>query len=507
MKKCSFSNIYLYFCSAKSLRTKTITITKTMTKTITKMKYILTLLFGVWSCLTLSAVTQQEARAYITNRQYPQAVTAYRALIQQKTLAKNPDVNKFFGQALCMTGAYEESIPYLEFAANKNKTGAWWYLGISRQHLYDFEGAIQAMEKYRSQMNKGSMWIPRIDSVVAECQVGLKGVGHVQDIAVIDSMIVSKELFFSHYKLGPESGRILNPRQCGELFSSRADSTFASVFENQAGDYRVLACSDAEGYHLYESHLFSGQWSELQAIASIDAGTRTLCYPFLRSDSETLFFACDSTPGYGGFDIYKTHYSTENESYYTPERMPMPFNSPYDDYMLAIDETHQVGWWATNRNTAEGLVCIYLFLIDEQPRYLDGRNPDRARVSSIADSWRDPKGYEALVEEVLSAPQFVEEKEEIRIPISDAVVYASVDQFRNPKAREMYEASLRIESDLLTVQGELDSMRQDYHSANAKRRTDLRKSILDAEQKEQQLMDHLHATQKKFRSLELTPNP
>ncbi len=467
------------------------------------MRFILSLFLGLLNCLSLLAVTQQEARAYITNQQYPQAVTAYRALIQQKTLTKNPDINKFFGQALCMTGAYEESIPYLEFAASKNKTGAWWYLGISRQHLYDFEGAIQAMEKYRSQMNKGSMWLPRIDSVVAECQVGLKGVGHVQDIAIIDSMIVSKDLFFSHYKLGSESGRILAPQQCGEIFSSRADSADASVFENQAGDYRVMACLTDEGnYRLFESHLFSGEWSEPQMMASIDAGTHKLCYPFLRSDSETLFFACDSTPGYGGFDIYKTHYSTENESFYTPERMPMPFNSPYDDYMMAIDETHQVGWWATNRNTAEGMVCIYLFLIDDQPRYLDGRNPERARISSIAETWRDSKGYEALVEEILSAPQFVEEKEEIRIPISDAVVYTSVDQFRNPKAREMYDTSLRIESDLLTIQGELDSMRQEFHSANAKRRGELSKSILAAEQKEQQLIDQLHASQKKYRSFE-----
>ena len=472
-------------------------------KLIPTMRYIFTLLLICLCRLTLQAVTQQEARAYITNRQYPQAVTAYRSLMQQKTLAKNPDCNKFFGQALCMTGAYEESIPYLEFAASKAKTGAWWYLGISRQHLYDFDGAIQALEKYRSLMNRNSMWLPLIDSIEAECQIGLKGISHVQDVVIIDSMIVSRDAFFSHYKLGAESGRVLSVRQCGELFSSHADSTFASVFENQAGDYRMLASVNGEGqYRLLESHLFSGEWSEPSVIASIDAGQRKLCYPFLRSDSETLFFACDSTPGFGGFDLYKTHYSTENGSYYTPERMPMPFNSPFDDYMMAIDETHSVGWWATNRNTASDMVCIYLFQLDDAPTYLDGRNVERARISSIAETWREAEGYEALVEEIRSAPQFVEEKEEIRIPINDAVVYTSVDQFRNQKAREEYEASLRIESDLLDVQGSLDAMRQDYHSANAKHRAELRNSILQAEQKEQLLLVQLRASQKKYRNLE-----
>lgn len=466
-------------------------------------KYILILLCVVVSCLQSMAVTQQEARAYITNKQYPQAVQAYRTLMQQPKFAKDADCNKFFGQALCMTGAYEESIPYLEKGAKGNKIGAWWYLGISRQHLYDFEGAIEALEKYRGHMSKGSVWLPRIDSIEAECQIGLKGVSHVQDVVIIDSIIVAKEAFFGHYKLGSESGRILDARTCGEMFSNLANGAESSLFENQASDYRLLATRTEEGYRLYESHLFAGEWAEPQVISSIDMGANQICYPFLRSDSETLFFACDSTPGYGMLDIYKTHYSTENESYYRPERMPMPFNSPYDDYMMAIDETHQVGWWATNRNTTEGMVCIYLFLIDDSPSYLEGRNPDRARITSIAETWRNKNGYEQLIEEIAEAPQFVVEVDEIRIPINDRAVYTSVDQFRNPKAKEIYELSQRVESELLTVQGELDSMRQEYHSANYKRREDLKKVILQMEKKEQQLTDQLKAAQKKYRNLEL----
>lgn len=466
-------------------------------------RYILILLCVALSVIQMNAVTQQEARAYITNKQYPQAVHAYRTLMQKSTFAKNADCNKFFGQALCMTGAYEESIPYLEFGAKNNKIGAWWYLGISRQHLYDFEGAIEAMEKYRSHMSKGSVWLPRIDSIVAECQIGLKGVSHVQDVVIIDSIIVAKEAFFGHYKLGSESGRILDAKACGEMFANLANGEETTMFENQASDYRLLASKTEEGYRLYESHLFAGEWAEPQVIASIDMGTSQICYPFLRSDSETLFFACDSTPGYGQMDIYKTHYSTENESYYKPERMPMPFNSPYNDYMMAIDETHQVGWWATDRNTAEGMVCIYLFQVEDSPTYLEGRNPERAQVSSIAATWRNPNGYEALLEEIAEAPQFVVEVEEIRIPIDDRTVYTSVDQFRNPKAREAYDMSLHVESELLTVQGDLDSMRQEYHTANQKRREDLKKVILTMEKKEQQLSDQLNAVRKKYRNLEL----
>jgi len=467
------------------------------------MKYILTILCCICLASTARAVTQQEARAYVANGQYAQAVTAYRTLMQQPTLAKNADCNKLFGQALCMTGAYEEAVPYLEFAAGKSRSAAWWYLALSRQHLYDFEGAIAALEKYRPTVKKDAEWQARIDSVMSECQIGLKGIGHVQNVVIIDSIIVARDLFFSHYMLGAESGRMLDARKCGEPFATLADSTETAIFENQAADYRLMSVANDGRYSLYEFHLFNGVWSEPQRIASIDVGGRCLCFPFLRSDSETLFFACDSTPGFGGLDIYKTHYSTDTESYYAPERLGMPFNSPFDDYMMAIDETHQVGWWATNRNTPADKVCIYLFMADETPAYLDGRQPERARVASIADTWRRQKGYEALVEEIFSAPQFVVEKEEIRIPISDTKVYTSADQFRSPKAREAYEQSLNIEADLLAVQGDLDSMRQDYHSANSKHREALRQSILKAEKREEELIGQLRETQKKYRNLEI----
>lgn len=464
---------------------------------------VISLLCGLCLCTaTALAVTQQEAKAYVANGQYAQAVTAYRTLMQQPTLAKNADCNKFFGQALCMTGMYEESVPYLEFAANKSRSAAWWYLAISRQHLYDFEGALAALEKYRPMVKKDADWQARIDSVQAECQIGLKGIGHVQNVVVIDSLIVSREMFFSHYRLGAESGRILAPSKCGEPFVTLADSTHAAIFENQAADYRLLATVADGHYRLYESHLFGSEWAEPQLIASIEVGGRCLCYPFMRSDSETLYFACDSTPGFGGLDIYKTHYSTDNESFYAPERLGMPFNSPYDDYMMAIDETHQVGWWATNRNTSADMVCIYIFQLEESPAYLDGRQPERARLTSIASTWRKRGGYEALVEEIMNAPQFVEEKEEIRIPINDAVVYTSADQFRSTRARETYELSLRIEEELLAVQGELDAMRQDYHSANAKRRAEMKQNLVRAEQRERQLAEQLHIAQKQYRNLE-----
>ena len=461
------------------------------------MRYILTLFLLILTLNSAHAVTIQEARSYVTRQDYQKAVVAYRTLLQQQpSLAKNPDFNKFYGQSLCMTGAYRESVPYLEFGAKHGKSGAWWYLGISRQHLYEFAGAIEALEKYKALLSRNSTWIPRTDSIIAECEVGLKGIRHVQDVVILDSMIVPAKQFFAHYRLGAESGRLLP--------SGLTGNQDGMVFENQAADSRLFAAFADSVYCLYEQHLINGEWELPSVIASIDAGTRRLCFPFLRSDSETMYFACDSTPGFGGFDIYKTHYNSEAESFYKPERLGMPFNSPYDDYMMAVDETHQIGWWATNRNVkSDEMVCIYLFQMEEAPAYLDGEQPGRARIERVADSWRQKEGYDELVQEALNAPQFLEQREEVWIPISDELVYTSAEQFKSKAAREAYDASERIRANLEALRGELQGMREEWRSAGAKRQAALRSQILQDEKRERQLVEQLAAAQKKYRNLEI----
>lgn len=447
-----------------------------------------------------SAVTLQEAKKYIESHDYEKAVAAFRTLMQQPANAKNAECNKFFGQALCMTGAYEESLRYLQAGAKGNKNGAWYYLGISRQHLYDFEGAIEALEKYQSFCSKGSVWIERTDSIIAECRIGQKAVRHVQDVVIMDSLLVSEQAFFLHYKLGSESGRMLTAAACGEVFVEMTGREDAPVFENQAGDYRLFISEDNS---LYEIHRFNDEWDEPSLVASLDAGGNTLCYPFMLSDSETLYFSMDKTPGFGGFDIYKTHYNREEEEFYTPERLGMPFNSPFNDYMMAIDEMHQAGWWATDRNAPKGMICIYIFQFEEEPEYLEEENPERARIDAVAASWRKPEGYAAEMQQLLTAPQQPVAKSSLSIPISNGVTYTSVEDFVSEGAREAYEQAVRLEQELDTLLEETRQMRDEWREATPQRRQELRPSILFNEKRELQLRRQIREARKQYRNLEI----
>lgn len=438
------------------------------------------------SISSIFAVTKKEAQSLIENRNYVQAVVALRSLMQQSAYAKDADCNKWLGQSLCLTGHYAESLPYLQFAIRQNKkSGALWYLAISLQHLYDFEGAFEALDTYRPVLNS-PFWLARADSLESEINLGMRAMEHVQDIVVIDSLLVPRATFFSFYRLGSESGRVMN----GE------DGIF---FENQAGDYRIYSIDN----ELYQSHKVQDEWEELDPLPGLSSSEFQIIDPFMRSDGETIYFASDSLPGLGGLDLYKTKYNAEEGNYYQPERLGMPFNSPFDDYMLAIDETHQVGWWATERKQDPENVTIYLFLLNDDPEYLDEATVSRARIDNIAETWPSGENYSELVASIMTAEQSVSEESHAEIIISDNKKYSNKDQFTSAPALAAYENSCDLELQLEEIAIQLDMLRKEYSIQNNSNRNHLRTEILRLEELQLRLKDQLQDQVKNYRRLEL----
>lgn len=373
--------------------------------------------------------------------------------------------NKNEGKRLCQLGLYDEALPYLEKAVKQSrKSGALWYLAIVRQHLYDFDGALEAAETYRTVLSSDD-WLERADSLIAELNICRRAFDHTQDVVIIDSMLVARDDFFQYYHLGAESGRI----QQGEE---------GLYYENQAADHRIFS----DGEQLLETHKFQNKWEELQPLKGIGTEDFSIKYPFMRSDGETIYFACDSTPGMGGWDIYRTSYNSEEGEYYQPERLGMPFNSPYNDYMMAIDETHQVGWWATDRNAPADQVMIYLFIYEDDPNYLEDPTVSRARIDCIAETWREPGGYASLIAQLNEAPQApVVEAPKLHIVINDDKVYSSIEEFRNPTALAAYQRSESLKEQISELEKTVADARQQYPKANAQQKQLLQSKLLKAE--------------------------
>lgn len=122
------------------------------------------------------------------------------------------------------------------------------------------------------------------------------------------------------------------------------------------------------------------------------------------SDGTTLYFASSGEESLGGYDIFVTRLNLNTGNYLVPENMGMPFNSIYNDYMLAIDELNNVGWFVSDRFQEEDKLIVYLFIPNTEKKIYRGGDEARARslarISAIKDSWIKGSCYKPILEKI-----------------------------------------------------------------------------------------------------------
>lgn len=126
--------------------------------------------------------------------------------------------------------------------------------------------------------------------------------------------------------------------------------------------YFISDMSDGKGgTDIYVSHRnLSGGWDTPYNIGEKINTSGNELFPFILNDS-TLFFSSDRHIGLGGLDIYKA--KIRDNRVVTIENMGHPFNSPKDDFGLAVDHNQGEfrGYFSSNRYGGKGADDIYRF--------------------------------------------------------------------------------------------------------------------------------------------------
>ena len=185
------------------------------------------------------------------------------------------------------------------------------------------------------------------------------------------------------------------------------------------------------------------------------------------SDGLTLYFASTDHQSFGGYDLDVTRYNLATDSYLVPNQLNMPFNSPFNDYMMAIDEQKGIGWFASDRFQPEGQVCIYTFIPNERVTLIEGEEEGymarRAAITSIRDSWKEGTDYTALrasAQEKVIVEQDV--TGEFNFVINDLVTYHSLSDFKDRQAQSIYSQARGLSNQLWELNNELAEQREKY---------------------------------------------
>ena len=114
------------------------------------------------------------------------------------------------------------------------------------------------------------------------------------------------------------------------LIESDSVLIFSTKIDNSVPDYDLF----------YTVRLPNGAWDEPFRMPDIINTKGNEMFP--TGDGDTLYFSSDYHPGLGGLDIFKTYLDDERK-WTRPERLPVPINSPSDDFSYVVDKNASMG--------------------------------------------------------------------------------------------------------------------------------------------------------------------
>jgi outer membrane protein OmpA-like peptidoglycan-associated protein len=102
-----------------------------------------------------------------------------------------------------------------------------------------------------------------------------------------------------------------------------------------------------------------GEWGPAKNIGSVINTPFDEDGPFIDYDGKTLYFSSKGHKGMGGYDIYKSEYDAENDTWSAPINLGYPMNSPDNDVYFVSTPDGKRGYYASAKADGLGFTDIY----------------------------------------------------------------------------------------------------------------------------------------------------
>ena len=285
-----------------------------------------------------------------------------------------------------------------------------------------------------------------------------------------------------------DAGKLLPSAQ---VFPNRNNNMLWSdvTFVNPLATTAIFAATSDHTQRLHSVFRAGNGWTPATPLAGIDSLFNAPDYPFLLSDGTTLYFSAKGQESIGGYDIFVTRYNPESRQYVKPSNIGMPFNSPANEYLYAVDPTSGIGYLATDRRQAEGKVCIYSFIVPTERKDYDKESISLSELSQyaqIASIARSQVGQSATIKSVQQRKLQQKSRKQtnsistFRFVINDDRVCRSEQDFQNKEARALVPEWFKAYQQKIELQQQCDAAELAY----ARQRSDRNRQMLATLQKQ-----------------------
>ena len=455
-------------------------------------------------CSGLHAQSLAEAKKLYNEGKYTEAKPAFERLVKQAP--NNSSYNHWYGVCCYETEDLIGAEKHLKIAVKRKVQEAYRYMSEVYYKTYRFEEAGAMLEEYINLLTKKKQDPQLFEAKLDLANNAQRMMEKVEDIQIIDSLVVDKVDFLSAYILSEESGTL----DSYKTFFQTNEPVNSIVYKNQKGDKIYYAHpTDGDRYCLFTQSKLMDEWGDKKQLPMNINSNEDDNYPFVLSDGATIYYSSKGNGSIGGYDLFVTRYNINSDTYLTPEQLGMPFNSPYNDYMMVFDEVKELGWFASDRFQPEGKVCVYLFIPNPEHKRVESENIEekraRAAIASIQDSWKEGADYANLIRLSHTEIPYGEEKieKDFEFIIGNNIVYYKLNEINSPEAKGYYEKVIALNKQIKELNEKLENLRASYTKGDKTHKEQLKPTILQVEEQLNTLMDQPGELEKKARNAEI----
>ncbi len=295
---------------------------------------------------------------------YYAATRGYEKLI--KIYPKEESFNYYLGRCyLHLNRVTEWSVKLLQYAASQSfNNDVHYYLAWSYYKIYEFDNAEISINNFIHLARKKEIK-----------QLSPQNLKTAIKIARKETQMAPK-IYVEHSEqiILPQIGQIYDPLIDG-IFIPKDDAFVSSADKKQDySGFMYIPAKTQNGSRFY----YPGINKKAKLGTDIFSSTRltglnfTLPtnlkgintdynedFPYFDSSSNTLYFSSDRPGGLGGFDIYKSVFNPETNTFEEPKRLEFPINSPGDDFLFVPDSGGGHAIFISNRVNKLGEYMAY----------------------------------------------------------------------------------------------------------------------------------------------------
>ncbi len=315
---------------------------------------------------------KKQADKHFIEEDYNLAYKLYAELVSY--YPKDPEFN--FRLGVCMIYSEpdkKKSFFFLNMAAKAKEApkDLKFYLGKAYHINYQFDEALKLYSEYKLIGTSTSIKKLQVDREIEACKNGKRLLSNISDLIVINKKQLNEADYFRSYDLKDIGGKLLvKPDEFRTSIDKKKKEK--SVIYLPRNGQRIYYSSYGENGNkgrdiFFVNQLPNGSWSKPQAMPATINTDYDEDYPFLHPNGKTLYFSSKGHNSMGGFDIFKTTFDDETQSWSKPLNLDFPVNSPDDDILFVTDSLEKTAFFSTGRYSPSGKIDVLKINTERRP--------------------------------------------------------------------------------------------------------------------------------------------